>query len=267
MCVLKQPHLPVAARVPALVVLGRIQTRRGDPNSETLLDEARDLALATGEVQRIAPVTVARAERAWLQGDREQCLAECRGGYDLAVKHGHPWLLGELSIWMWRAGEVSFTSQTVAEPFARQMAGDWRGSAELWARLGCPYEQALALAEGDVSAQFEALTLFEQLGALSAAALVRRQLRRKRIVGIPRGVIHSTRANQAGLTNRQMEVFRLMAQGLSNAEIATRLFTSPKTIENHAAAIFAKLGVRSRAQVIRIAQQESIVPNDQSAVP
>src|SRR5438270_9164776 len=91
--VLGHYRLPAAAKIPALVVLGWVRVRRGDPGSAALLDEARDLALATGEVQRIAPVAAARAEAAWLRGDPEQCLAEARVGYELALTHTYPWKL------------------------------------------------------------------------------------------------------------------------------------------------------------------------------
>ncbi len=259
--VLNHYRLPAAAKIPALVVLGWVRVRRGDPGSIPVLDEARTLALATGELQRIVPVAAVRAEAAWLRGNQEQCLAEARVGYDLALTRRYPWKLGELSSWMWRAGDLTQAPGQIAEPFARQIAGDWRGAAALWAQIGCPYEQALALADGDAEAMRNALALFERLGAQPAVALVRRRLRQQGIGGIPRGPRPSTRTNQAGLTSRQLEVLSLLAEGLSNAEIASRLFTSSKTIEHHVSAVLAKLGVHSRAQAIGAAHQLELIPN------
>ncbi len=257
--VLERYRLPVAAKIPALMILGWVRVRRGDPGSVVLLDEARTLALATGELQRIVPVTAARAEAAWLRGNLEQCLAEACLGYELALTHKYPWKLGELSLWMRRAGSLTSPSGSIAEPFARQIAGDWRGAAALWAQIGCPYEQALALADGDAEAMRKALALFERLGAQPAVAIVRRRLQLMGIGGIPRGPRPSTRTNQAGLTTRQLEVLRLMTEGLSNAEIANRLFTSPKTIEHHVSAVMSKLGVHSRAQAISAAHHLEII--------
>ena len=101
--------------------------------------------------------------------------------------------------------------------------------------------------------------LFERLGAQPAVTLVRRRLREQGVAGIPRGPRTSTHTNQAGLTTRQLEVLRLMAEGLSNAEIASTLFTSPKTVEHHISAVLAKLGAHSRAQAISAAHQLELI--------
>ena len=106
-----------------------------------------------------------------------------------------------------------------------------------------------------------ALAIFERLGAQPAATLVRQRLRQQGIGGIPRGPRPSTRANQAGLTVRQLEVLELVAEGFSNSEIAGQLFTSPKTVEHHVSAVLAKLGAHSRAQAISAAHRLEILPS------
>jgi DNA-binding NarL/FixJ family response regulator len=65
---------------------------------------------------------------------------------------------------------------------------------------------------------------------------------------VPRGAQAATRAHPAGLTRRQQEIVALLAEGLSDAEIAARLFLSTKTVSHHVSAVLAKLGVRSRAE-------------------
>jgi DNA-binding NarL/FixJ family response regulator len=57
----------------------------------------------------------------------------------------------------------------------------------------------------------------------------------------------------AALTQREREVLRLLAMGHTNPEIGTLLFLSPRTIESHRASIQRKLGVRSRADLVRAA--------------
>ena len=62
----------------------------------------------------------------------------------------------------------------------------------------------------------------------------------------------------AGLTAREVEVLRLVAAGLSNAEIAERLFLSPSTVKAHVANIFAKIGVHNRAAATEFALRHGI---------
>ena len=57
----------------------------------------------------------------------------------------------------------------------------------------------------------------------------------------------------AGLTAREVEVLRLVAAGLANAEIAARLFLSPRTVNAHLTTIYGKLGVANRGAAIRFA--------------
>jgi DNA-binding NarL/FixJ family response regulator len=62
-----------------------------------------------------------------------------------------------------------------------------------------------------------------------------------------------------GLTEREREVLTLVAKGLSNAEIGSRLYVSPATVKTHVARILTKLGARDRAQLIVIAYESRLV--------
>jgi DNA-binding NarL/FixJ family response regulator len=66
------------------------------------------------------------------------------------------------------------------------------------------------------------------------------------VTGIPRGRVRSTRDSPAGLTERQTDVIRLLAEGLTNAEIAARLVVSVRTVDTHVGAILNKLGAKTR---------------------
>jgi len=125
--------------------------------------------------------------------------------------------------------------------------------------LGCPYEQARALAEGDTEAQLEALNLFDDLGARPAADAVRRQLRAAGRRGLPRGLRASTQSNPHQLTAREVEVLALLCEGLKNSEIAERLCRSVRTVDHHLAAVFAKLGVASRTEAVAAALRDGLV--------
>jgi DNA-binding NarL/FixJ family response regulator len=71
-----------------------------------------------------------------------------------------------------------------------------------------------------------------QMGASAVAARLRRDLRRAG-VSVPRGRSQTTRDHPAGLTGRQAEVLALLAEDLSNPQIADRMFVSIRTVENH----------------------------------
>jgi len=66
------------------------------------------------------------------------------------------------------------------------------------------------------------------------------------VTRIPRGPAPATRINPGGLTERQVEVVRLLAEGLTNAEIANHLVLSVRAVDSHIAAALEKLGTRTR---------------------
>ena len=90
--------------VDALVPLGLLRSRRGDPDAAATLQEATERAFATSELQWTAPVAAARAEYAWLHGDDRRAAEEAAGIFELAVRDGHQWFAGELACWLRLAG-------------------------------------------------------------------------------------------------------------------------------------------------------------------
>ena len=256
-----EPRRQGPRAVDALVVLGLLQARRGDPDAAATLQEAGERAFASGELQWTGQVAAARAEHAWLHGEEHRVADEAAGVFELAVATAHPWFAGELAFWLGVAGTPASVTVKVAEPYRLLLGGDWRAAATAWRELGCPYERALALSCGDQDqALLEALALLDGLGARQTAQRLRRRLRQRGNRHVPRGPTRATAANPAGLTGRQVEVLGLLAQGLSNAEIAARLSLSAKTVEHHVSALLAKLGVGSRREAAAAARRLGVAP-------
>ncbi len=246
------------ARGTALEVVGRIGARRGEASAVDALDEA--LALAGGVRSRIGMVRAARAESAWLRGDRAAVIAETVVATGLIARHGHEWWTAELAYWHWRAGAEAWPEKLMATPFAWQMAGECERSALAWDGLGCPYEAARARAEGTTEETLRAaLASFDRLGAGPALREARRRWRILGLPGMPRGPNRSTRSNPAHLTRRQAQILGFVAEGCSNQIIASRLFLSKRTVEAHVFTLFTKLGVSCREEAARLARERGLV--------
>jgi DNA-binding CsgD family transcriptional regulator/tetratricopeptide (TPR) repeat protein len=257
--VLRHPRTPPVTRIPALRTLGHLRIRRGDPDASGPLQEARELAGPRPQLQRSGMLAAVCAEAAWLAGDRDGVVSEVQPVYELARRRRDPRMNGELAAWLWRVGALREQPTDIAEPYALEITGDWRGAASVWKALGCPYEHASVLAwYGTEPDQRQALTVLEQLGAAPAAQSLRRQMRAQGIRRIPRGSRTSTRRNPLGLTRREAEILGLLSEGLRNSTIAKRLFVSTKTVEHHISAILGKLGVATRAKAIAVTRKQPV---------
>ncbi len=271
--VLREPGTPHVVRASALSSLGLLRARRGDPGVWEPLDEALEIARAAAEHPKLAPVAVARAEAALLGGDATRAAAEA--GAFVLDELVDRWIAGELAVLKRRAAATPNPARDtvsrapsgrdvavgdVPEPFALELAGDHAAAAASWRELGCPYDAALALAwsssEEDLRRAHEEL---RALGARPAAALVARRLRELGATGLARGPRPATRANAGGLTAREVEVLALVADGLQDAEIATRLFLSPRTVGHHVSAILRKLDARTRGQAAAAGRRLGLV--------
>ncbi|WP_081736424.1 LuxR C-terminal-related transcriptional regulator [Amycolatopsis orientalis] len=249
----EEDALAAGELLPARCVLARLNARRGGPVS---LAANTDPELPRDRVL----LAVARAESAWLSGDRGPEADELRPVFRLALRARHPWYAGELALWLRRAGEVTPALDWFAEPYRLLAAGQWRRASDAWTELGCAYESADSLAMSGEQGALRALEIFDGIGAGGAARRVRQYLRRNGVRRIPRGPRPATAANPAGLTRRQAQVLTCVASGLSNAGIAERMHLSVRTVDHHVAAILTKLAVGSRRAAVSAAIDLGILP-------
>ncbi|MFA6299018.1 MAG: LuxR C-terminal-related transcriptional regulator [Nocardioides sp.] len=227
-------------------VVGRLRVRRGDPRPlEPLLEVQRLDGL---ELQHRWAGLCGAAEQHWLTGDLAAGREVLRAPYSRALDTDSPWAQGEIAFWLWRNGGVEAPPPKAAEPFAAQISGDWAAAAAAWERIGCPYERALALVDGDADAAAEGLFVLDRLGARPAAAWARRRLTSRGIT-VSRAPRPQTLLNAWGLTAREAEVHRLLLDGMDNPAIAARLFISRRTVEHHVSSVLRKCGVTRRDEL------------------
>jgi DNA-binding NarL/FixJ family response regulator len=141
-----------------------------------------------------------------------------------------------------------------AEGLVRQKTGDAEGALGCWERAvtlyedsGAPYETARAR-----------LHLADALAATGQRAAAERATREAARVFEQLGAVR--KRESPSLTGRQLEIMRLVAQGLSNHEIARRLKLSDHTVKRHLANILTRLGLPTRAAAVAYAARQGLLP-------
>jgi len=255
-------QLAPTIRLPALIVLGRVRARLGEPDAPALLRQALRHALETEDLHLIAPVRFALAEAAWLAGDPAASREPLAAVAAMDLDSFDPWALGELAVWWRRCGMAgpppAVAAARAPAPRAAELAGDPLAAAAEWTRLGLPYEAALALlqAEGAEAgpALARAVATLEAIEARPAVLLARRTAQRLGVADqLPkarRGPYAAARRHPLGLTRRELQVLRLIAEGMGNRDIAHRLVRSPRTVEHHVSSVLGKLNASSRMDVV-----------------
>ena len=99
--------------------------------------------------------------------------------------------------------------------------------------------------------------LFSALGIWLGLALTRKKTPR-----VPSAAfeLDQKRQSDLGITARELEILGLIAAGLSNREIADRLFVSENTVKTHSSRLFDKLGARRRTQAVQLGKDARLIP-------
>ena len=259
--VLDHEGMPLALLWPHLVS-ALVPLRRGEPLQPGTLEEAWALAERLDEPLRRLAVLAALAEVVWMTGRPDARVDDgaVRELPVLATATGAGWAAGQLATWLRRLGREVDVPDVAAEPCRLLLEGRYAEAASWWHLAGDPFNAAMALADSPEGAdRVRAVTLLDRLGAVGTADRIRVELRQQGLDAVPQRPRASTRANPGGLTNRQLDVARLVARGLSNNEIAARLYISPKTADHHVSAILAKLALPNRRAVVVQADELGLV--------
>ena len=249
--VLDGPSAPLARTWP-LVIRALVALRR-DGGGVDDIDEAWRLACRYGEPMRTLPAAAAVAERSWLTGSDDR-MAECLALLEDGPVAGLEWARGELAVWLRRLGR-RVNAAGVAEPYRLVLDGAHEAAAEQFDRL-----------RRRTTPRWRSST--RVTANWPPRARRTRPTRRGRgrrqgparptvagVAVVPARRRSATLVNPAGLTARQIEVLRLLDDGLTNTELAERLYLSVKTVDHHVSAILTKLEVTKRRDAVRRARE------------
>jgi DNA-binding CsgD family transcriptional regulator len=254
---LEEPASPVN-RMHLMLGLARAAYRLGRPEARAWLEETWELGFGNDQTFWLVHIATCAAEAAWLTGDATLVDARVHEAYRRGLTDD-PWAHGELTTWLQRLGHEVDLGRELVPPFSLEVAGDHAAGAAAWHDLGCPFEEAVALTWTDEPPSIaRALDIFTDLRTLPAAARARRLLQAKGVrVPSQRGRRPSTAGHPSGLTAREAEVLDLLSEGLTNAQIAERLFLSTRTVDHHVSAILGKLGVSSRGEAVDVSRMRA----------
>jgi ATP/maltotriose-dependent transcriptional regulator MalT len=145
---------------------------------------------------------------------------------------------------------------------------DLRAAVDLFERALRPLELASAIEdlgteltaadrESAIESLGRALALYTELGATWDARRVRSRLRE---LGVRRRLVAAEPETNgwAAMTEAELTVARLVAEGLTNREVADRLFVSPHTVNSHLRHVFSKLGINSRVELARLSRDHEM---------
>ncbi len=245
----------------ACAIEGLIRARRGDRCAQDLLDQAwaAILELVAAESARHGMIRLALVEGAWLRDDRATATRVLQAARDSPATARFARSGGELALWGARLGVELEAPAGAIEPIRLELGGDWRGAIDAWRERQAPYEAALAAIRGDARAAREAMAALQRLGATASAKAFSRE-RAAQGARAARGPRRSTLANPGGLTRREQQVLEILATGASNAEIASRLHLSERTVAHHVSAILGKLEARHRHAALEQARKRGLLP-------
>ncbi|HXB95326.1 MAG TPA: AAA family ATPase, partial [Puia sp.] len=164
-------------KVGALVVAGTIKMRKGEPDSLPLLLEARTKAFESMELQRMLPALAALLEYEWITGESQVEKTAIEYAIGLIGQPGHLRESGEFDFWLTRVKKQQLPMYEIEKQYRADSPEVALESAALWQQLGCPYEQALFLFEGDEPAKKEAISIVHQLGALAVCEKMKAEMR------------------------------------------------------------------------------------------
>jgi len=217
-------------------------------------DEAERLIMELGDDRLHTRLAMSRLQLDIRQGDFVTARRRLEDNFQQAVNRGdHHMPSGLLML-------ASILHKQGLEVWSARVLG----MAEALMGTGQMSTEAAAFAQflriGDIRAELRA-QLGDEAFADEFAAGQQLRLDDLRTIPHPQGPTPTSAAPGESLTAREIEVLRLLAQDLSNPQIAERLVVSRRTVDAHLRSIYDKLGVKSRDAAIRVAREQRLLSN------
>jgi DNA-binding CsgD family transcriptional regulator/tetratricopeptide (TPR) repeat protein len=289
-------HAAAVLDAAGIVALGRLAIHTGDTRQARRLSDIAQVMLERGTpaVRRHAGWLLALfamaegdadAARGWLRAQTESDGRAILPRFPLDIADEvllarigvatHDYELGQLALlntrrrWELNPGVASIAATAAhVRGLLEPSRADLREAVDLFERTPRRLELAAALEDlgvelietdpkGAIDALGRTLALYTDLGATWDARRVRSRLRE---LGVRRRLVAAEpeTTGWAALTTSELTVARLVAEGLTNREVAERLFVSPHTVNSHLRHVFSKLGINSRVELARLARDYEI---------
>lgn len=243
----------------ALQTLATIAARCGRADAHAAIERMWAAARRIDQPWMITRAASVAAEYLWLTDNRQDVwLSTLDHVLKTRVRGPTIRATDDLAFWMWKLDRLADAPPRLTAGFRWILDDDAGRATEFWAARRMPYHHVVALMHGSDRDAVRAVHRFEDMGADGAVRRLRAALRERGIT-VARGRSQSTRDHVAGLTARQAEVLDLLADGLTNTDIADHLFISPRTVENHVAAVLRKLRAAGRDEAVAIAQTRGLL--------
>jgi len=261
--VLERKGQTLLMRLPALTVLAKAKLRLGAKDSSSHLQMALEHALSTDEPQYIAPVRTALIEQAWYDGMPDIAAEHFDAAVALLSETSSTWIVGEFFFWARKCGFTSpdWAVKMLPDPYKLDYEQKRLEASHVFKALKSDYAAAACICDSHLES--ELLEAYSFARALQSPPLIDKIQQTASVTGINvaqfkkmRGPYRVTRHHPLDLTLKEQQVLDLMANGASNQEVADQLSRSKRTIEHHVAAIFRKMNVKSRVEVILRIQNE-----------
>ena len=228
--------------------------RHAVPGAEAQLTELSEVASQIGNLNLEDTVRLFRIEMLVLADRKDEARILWHQLHDRSATS---FIRGSRVLWARRLNiDLPEDLADLPGPIALELAGDIAGAAQEWRAAGYSYQGMLAWlwTQGDAieEALRDARQASDAMGTSAATEAILRLATQRGIAlsdkSRKRGPYRASRNHPLGLTGREVDILRMIVDGVSNREIAQRLNRSLRTIEHHVSAILGKMGIENRVQ-------------------